>query len=128
MDLESKEGVKKVKKNDLILILTVGIVAVLAFIAFNAFSTEGDVINVIIDGQQYGTFPLGKDQVIDINGTNTLEILDNTARMIHANCPDQLCIYQLPISKNRENIICLPNRMILEVVSEDNPEYDAIVQ
>ncbi|ONI46578.1 hypothetical protein AN640_00690 [Candidatus Epulonipiscium fishelsonii] len=116
------------KKNDVLLIFTIGVVIVLTFIGFNAFAPEGDVVNVIIDGDQYGTFPLNKDQIVDINGTNTLEILDHTARMIHANCPDQLCIYQLPIDENGESIICLPNKMILEVVGDKNSEYDAIAQ
>ena len=47
--------------------------------------------------------------------------------MIDANCPDKLCVKQKSISKNNENIICLPNKVIVEVESEENSEYDAVV-
>ena len=49
--------------------------------------------------------------------------------MIWADCPDQICATHPKISKNRESIICLPNKVILEIVDradEGSKENDAV--
>ncbi len=46
--------------------------------------------------------------------------------MVKADCPDQLCVNQKPVSKNHESIICLPNRVVVEVESKEESEYDAV--
>ena len=46
--------------------------------------------------------------------------------MIRADCPDQLCVKQKAVSKNKESIICLPNKIIVEVDSHKNSQYDAV--
>ena len=46
--------------------------------------------------------------------------------MIEADCPDQLCVHQKKISMNHESIICLPNRVVVEIESSENSEYDAV--
>ncbi len=113
------------KKNDIILIGTISIIAMIFYIF--VFSKEADIVKISIDGIEYGTYSLDKDQIININNSNTLQIIDNTATMIEADCPDQLCIHQASISKNRQNIICLPNKVIAEVISVDETEFDVLV-
>ena len=72
-------------------------------------------------------YSLGEDQEISINGgTNTLVIKNNRAKMKEADCPDQLCVNQKAISKNNESIICLPNKVVVEVESSENSEFDAV--
>ena len=48
-------------------------------------------IRITVDGKEYGTYSLEKDQTIKINDTNVCEIKDGQARMISAQCPDHLC-------------------------------------
>ena len=35
-----------------------------------------------------------------------------------ADCPDQICVHTAEISKDGGSIICLPNRIVLEIISE----------
>ena len=84
--------------------------------------------NVKVDGKITGTYSLIENQTIEINdGSNILEIKDGIADMIEADCPDKLCVKQKAISKNGESIICLPNEVVVEVKSNEDSEYDAVV-
>ena len=65
--------------------------------------------------------------MIELNhGSNVLQIKNGKADMVSADCPDQLCVNQKAISKNKESIICLPNKIIVEVDSHQNSQYDAV--
>ena len=49
--------------------------------------------------------------------------------MTRADCPDQLCIHQGPIHIQGETIVCLPNRVVVEITGNDAEEQlDGIVQ
>ena len=36
------------------------------------------------------------------------------------------CVNQKPVSKNHESIICLPNKVVVEVDSKENSQLDGI--
>ena len=67
-----------------------------------------------------------KEQEIKINDTNHLIIKDGQADMIEADCPDQICVEHISISKNKETIVCLPNKVIVEIVGGEDAEIDAV--
>ena len=119
----------KMKKNDKILIVIVLAVAVLVFLIHNLLGGKGaDTVTVKVDGKITGTYSLIENQTIEINdGSNILKIEDGIADMIEADCPDKLCVKQKAVSKNGESIICLPNEVIVEVESNEDSEYDAVV-
>ena len=116
------------KKKDWVLIAIIIVVAGLAFFLHNLLGAKGaSCVVVKVDGKIEGTYSLGEDQEISINGgTNTLVIKNNRAKMKEADCPDQLCVNQKAISKNNESIICLPNKVVVEVESSENSEFDAV--
>ena len=103
------------KKNDKLLIVLVLIAALLLGIWYMVFQKSGNYAAVEVNSEEYGTYPLNRDQVIEIGDTNILEIRDGEAFMIHADCPDQLCVNMKPISESFELIVCLPNKVTVEV-------------
>jgi len=117
------------KKNDWIL---TGIIIAAALAVFLLYSINGrkdaESVTVRVDDEIYGVYDMQEEQVITINETNTLSIKDGRAEMIHADCPDQLCVHQQAISKNRESIICLPNKVVVTVESGQENELDALSQ
>lgn len=119
----------KMKKNDKMLIAIVLIAAMGIFLVHNMLSGKGaSTVTVKVDGKVTGTYSLIENQTIEINGgSNVLKIEDGIADMIEADCPDKLCVKQKAVSKNKESIICLPNEVIVEVKSDEDSEYDAIV-
>ena len=59
--------------------------------------------------------------------TNTLLIQNGKAKMIEADCRDQLCVHQKAISIQNENIVCLPNRVVVTVTNEESGGVDGFV-
>ncbi|MEZ3436064.1 MAG: NusG domain II-containing protein [Lachnospiraceae bacterium] len=117
-----------IKKNDILLIFIVLAVAGSAAFLHNLLGTAGaGSVTVKVNGVIEGVYSLGEDQEIEINkGTNYLVIKNGKADMIRADCPDKLCVNQKAVSKNHESIICLPNKVIVEVNSTEKGEYDAV--
>lgn len=118
----------EIRKNDILLIFIILAVAGLANLLHDIIGDAGaGSVTIKVNGVIEGVYSLGEDQEIDINsGTNHLVIKNGKADMTEADCPDKLCVNQKPVSKNHESIICLPNKVIVEVNSGTNGEYDAV--
>jgi hypothetical protein len=121
-----------VKKTDFVLIAVILLVAA-GFYSLNFLhpSKEGAVAVVLIDGKEYGSYPLEQDGTYDIvidGHTNTLQIKDGYADMISADCPDQLCVKQRKIHYENETIVCLPNKLVVEIRGGEESSVDAVVQ
>lgn len=112
------------KKKDIILgigIITVALLMLL-FMQINR-GEEGDRIQVTLDGKVYGTYSLEKDQVIEIEeGSlyNKIRVEDGKAYMEEANCSDGYCEEQGKISRHTQTIVCLPHKLVVEVLESDN--------
>ncbi len=119
---------KHLKIKDIILVVLILAVAGGAWLLHEALKDAGSGVAVIrVDGVIDGTYPLSEDKEISINGgTNILRIRNGKAKMMEADCPDQLCVNQRAVSADSESIICLPNKVIVEIQSKQESEYDAV--
>lgn len=121
------------KRDAVILILVFAVIAAVFLVFWFRPKNDGASVRITVDGKVYGTYILNEEQLIEIenkNGkiTNRLIIENKTARMQNADCPDQLCVHQKAISKENETIVCLPNKVVVEVIqAEEQAEFDAIV-
>ncbi len=116
------------KKKDWILIIVVLCVAGCAYLSHQLLRNTGagEVI-VKVNGELTGTYSLNEDQEVEINqGSNILEIKNGRADMLEADCPDQLCVHQKAVSASNENIICLPNKVIVEIRSRTDSQIDMV--
>lgn len=122
------EKEKTMKKNDWLLLIVILLTAALIFfIRYFVGDEHPGYVTVRVGGEITETYDLSEDQTVKINGgTNVMKIEDKTVNMIDANCPDKLCVHQKPISKNNESIICLPNNVVVQIVSQDESELDAV--
>ena len=124
---------KKKQRNDYILIFSIVVCTVLMIVFFviNG-SNAGSTVVVTVSGHEYGRYSLLQEQAVQINETNTLIIHNGTADMLFADCPDQVCVEHSPIDKTDENIICLPNRVVITIDAvfdgKDESGPDAIVK
>lgn len=118
----------ELKKKDWILIVIIICVAAGAYLLHQVLRDAGaNTVTVKVDGVIEGTYNLNEDREVSINGgTNTLVIKNGKADMTEADCPDKLCVKQKAVSLNHENIICLPNKVIVEVVSNKESKIDAV--
>lgn len=119
-----------IKRNDLILIGAVLIICIAVFAFIHFTQKEGSKVMITIDGKLYDTLDLQKDTELTIkldNGAfNTFKITNGYVDMIGASCPDKLCVKHKGIHYDHETIVCLPNRVVLEIVGGDENEVDMI--
>ena len=122
---------KWLKKRDIILIAALLLVGIITFIIWQfVYSDKGNYITVEQRGEMIGTYTLGKDTIIPLeyrdDTVNVLMIEDGFAYMKEAECPDHLCIKQGKVNKIGQTIVCLPNKVVVTVVGNDDAEYDSI--
>lgn len=120
------------KRKDIMLIVGIFILALGGFGILRMTQKEGNTVVVTIDGEKVYETVLSKEQVYEIpvkEGKNVLEIKDGSARMKEADCPDQVCRKHKEITKSGETIVCLPHKVVIEVLSDtkDN-ELDGITK
>lgn len=119
-------------KNDVIFIgfLAVFCVAVCIWV-YKGGAVEGSNILITVNGKEYGTYSLFEEQTITIgegDKKNIIEIKGGKAYMKEASCPDQLCVNQNEISFDKESIICLPNKVVITVISDVESDVDGVVR
>ena len=114
---------------DKILIAGLLILTLLSFPVIKHFQHEGKLVVIEVDGKLVGNFSLGEDRLIPADGklgTTRVEIADNEVRVLDSPCPLKLCVKSGPISRSGENLVCLPNRVVIRVKGEGEPSVDAV--
>ncbi|SDH26402.1 hypothetical protein SAMN05421493_10150 [Pseudobutyrivibrio sp. 49] len=122
------------KKNDLILI---GALLIIAFTILGITrvwqrnnTDESAMVIVTVDGQEMGRFPLNQDmeQRFDFpdGSYNVLRIYDGNAEISEASCPDQICVKHHKIHYTNETIVCLPNKLVVEITGGEVSDVDTI--
>lgn len=120
------------KKNDVIL-LAVLIVAALAGFGgvslYSKLSTWEPQAVVYLDGEEEGRYPLSEDITVEIrqeNGSyNILQIQRGEAEITEASCPDKVCVNHRPVGGQGESLVCLPNKMVVEIENGEDQGIDA---
>lgn len=115
---------KKILENkkllsDIILIGVLLIVSLSVFLIISLNKEEGTTAVVSVDGVTVAKYPLSVDGEYSLNGgTNILVIENGKAYVTYASCPDGLCKNQGRISMVGERIVCLPNKVMIEIIGE----------
>lgn len=121
----------KAGKVDIIIWSIIALVAVVLVCVFAFYPDNAKRVNIRVDGEVVKSFDLDTDREYTINGyhdgTNILVINNHKAFIKHASCPDKLCQKQGKISKVGQSLICIPNRVVVEV-SDDNIQVDEVAK
>ncbi|MCC8076473.1 MAG: NusG domain II-containing protein [Clostridiales bacterium] len=125
------------KRYDLLLLAALVLVGLglTAFVLLSRMNSTSDGLTVTIrqDNEVVATLPLDEDatyavQDEDGDTTNLVVIEDGTVHMEEADCPDQLCVKQGKIRYAGDSLICLPNRVVVEISGEDEQALDAVAK
>ncbi len=60
-----------------------------------------------------------KPELPETGSYNLISVADGRVTMEAADCRDQICVRHRPISSDRENIICLPHKLVVEITGSD---------
>lgn len=111
----------KLRKADLLL-LAAALVFGAVLAAVLLLRSPGGTVQVRVAGAITAGYPLDVDAsytIIGVNGgTNLLVIEDGAARIEEASCPDGVCVHTGRIRRNGQSIVCLPNQVVVEIVSD----------
>ena len=122
------------KKKETIFIASILVIAGILWLGFRISGQRShNTIRITVDGKEFGTYSLSKNQVIHIGDTNVCEIKDGKVTMIEATCPDHYCMKKKAVDEHGGSIICLPNKVVIEgkdsaepSESDDSPKIDAV--
>ena len=87
-------------------------------------------VNVFREGHLIARYPIAvdRDAVIDgAIGKLVLRIQNGTARIVEATCPGKICIATGAIRLPSQEIVCVPNRVMV-TVSSSHSDYDAFTK
>ena len=118
------------KKNWLVIgLITAAILLMLAvsLLARPAVTVDENMVMITVDGKEYTRVPLSKPATVTVkqqNGcVNVVEVSDHGAVMLSSTCDNQLCVNMGEVTvdnwqfrPNQQFIICLPNRVSIELV------------
>ena len=114
-------------------ILMIGIIVVLCLVAMAVISAQreaGGQVNIHQNGELVDTFPLNEDRSIRYEavggGYNIVTIKDWTVSVTEASCPDQVCVRHGKTNQTADPIVCLPNSLVVEVVSLRSQQLDGV--
>lgn len=128
---------RKLNANQITLIILAAVVlsAGAAAFFFRSPAQATRTVNVYLDGALYATGRLGQAEDIVVRGPNgeenTVAFTADGVYMKHATCQNQLCIEQGMVTPAnvsqrfyRNQILCLPNRVTVELVLTEEEAAD----
>ena len=122
----------KINKYDIALIVV--IIAVNVFILFygglNTVEKGQKIAYVYSDNKLVGEYTLTENYKTEFSvemstgSYNTIHIEDGKVWIHDATCPDKICLNQGKISNDGELIVCLPNRLMVQIKDNQETEDD----
>ena len=97
-------------------------VSLLAAAVVRLASPGGSVAEITVDGQVVERIDLDRVtegytfMVEDEWGSNTIQVEPGRIRVLEADCPDQVCVDQGWIADGTVPIVCLPHKLVIEIV------------
>ena len=113
------EDKRIISKNDVVLIIALLLISVIGICIGVLIKKTGAYVKVSVDGDVVTTCPLDEDleyRITTDNGYNILVIEDGYAYVTEADCRDKICVNHKKISNVGEAIICLPHKLVIEIV------------
>jgi len=114
----------KLRAGDFIIAAVIA-VAALGIWIFSATDVRGEFAIVRVDGEIEATLDLrGGDGEFSFSGVD-VHVSGGSVSAVKSTCPDAVCVKTGEISKPGQAIVCIPNRVSIEIKGE--AEVDAIV-
>ena len=113
---------------DTLLIALLLAAALVLYLSLGRAEETGERVVVFIDGERAASYPLSRNGEYSLNdGSNRLVIEDGRAWIAEADCPDQICVLLGKIDRSGELIVCLPNRLIVTIEGDEEPQVDGVI-
>lgn len=110
---------RKIRFWEILIICIIVILSVFLFLLYKMFRHDGKSAVITIDSEVIDTINLEteKSRIFKLDGHENviIEIMDGQIRVLSSDCPDKICVQSGFISQVGESIICMPNKLIIEI-------------
>lgn len=110
------------KTRVILFLLLAAVAASTAFLLFQGPKARAPVARITRDGVLLEEIDLEETQaprsflLEDERGRNLISVEQGRIRVLEADCPDQICVDQGWISDGTVPIVCLPHRLMIQIV------------
>lgn len=120
---------QNMKQNDLTLIVVISLLAICwLFLNNNSTLSNNIAAKVYYENQLILTIDMNQDGEYDVEGANGkvhIVVMDHKIKVEEENSPKHLCSKQGFISSSNQAIVCLPNKILIRMESDDS--LDAVI-
>ena len=110
-----------------LLLLSVGIVTRTAF-SNTGWNTSENTAVIYSDGKELRRIHLGENSEYGLlEGRMAAVVKDGKIRIEKSDCPGNVCVHAGWIHSPGETLMCVPNRIVVEIIADTGPEVDAVV-
>jgi hypothetical protein len=113
------------KKGDFLLTALLFFASLGALFPVRRLVHHGNTATLYQDGQQVGTFSLQRNQIVPFDHF-TIEVRNGAIAIIESDCPQKICVHTGAISNPAQTIVCVPNRILVEIASEKPSALNAV--
>ena len=124
-------GNRKVTWGAAILLAVLLCLSVAALFLFSPLSMKGGTVWIYEGGHLLGYYPLNVDRTLRARGPlgiTVIRIHHGEAAIISAPCPHKFCEKMGPIPRHGSVMICIPNRIVVEVKGKKGLDTDAVTR
>ncbi len=116
-------------RNDRILIF--GLVAIASFFFIRPFfvSSEASTALIKVGDRPVQRVSLRIDKIINVEaekGRVAIEVKDGRVRAVESSCLQKICVNTGWINRPGQNIICLPNKVLVTIEGKESSKVDAV--
>ena len=124
---------RKVTKAEVFLIFLIVLFSIAAILwnwsGDSKRSKHGGRVAIYQAGKLLEKAALNIDKIILLpNGEMKIEVKESRIRVAWSDCPKQLCVNTGWIKTAGEIIVCVPNKVLIEIEATDLPALDAVVR
>lgn len=119
----------KINKSDIILLAILIIMSLSLIIILKLNKTDSKVAKVYYNSDLVLTIDLSYDKVYEVDGYNgkvVLKVKNSKIKVLEEKSPIHLCSKQGYIKNSYETIVCLPNKIVIEI--DDSKTLDSVVK
>jgi len=126
-----KKFLKILKIGDVLLIICICLAIIISMFVLKRPIGQGDSVSILQDGKPVYNLSLSESRSIDVNGPlgiTRIRIEKGQVWIADAPCPQKICQRIGKISRAGSVIICVPNKILVEVNGDSKQELDSVTQ
>lgn len=102
------------KKGDIAIILSIVLLSIISAVFIFTGGKGGEKVIISKNNETVFEGKLNENKTVDLE-SNVIEIKNDKVWVKEADCNNQICVNHKAISKKGESIVCLPNKVLVEI-------------